>query len=116
MSNATNFFEILYRNFNDRKIEQVIANMTENVKWANGMEGGFVYGRDEVRTYWTEQFKQVNSRVKPLKIESDNDVVKIKVHQVVRDLNGNLLSDSIVDHIFHMQGEQVAEFDIADMK
>ena len=113
--NTNSFFETLYKNFNDRKIESVIANMTEDVKWANGMEGGFVHGREEVRTYWVKQFKQLNSRVKPLKIETDNDTVKIKVHQVVHDLNGNLLSDNIVDHIFHMQGEQVAEFDIANI-
>ncbi len=114
MNNTNSFFETLYKNFNDRKIETVIANMTEDVKWANGMKGGFVYGHEGVRTYWTEQFKQVNSRVKPLKIETEKDIVKIKVHQVVRDLNGNLLSDTIVDHVFHMEGEQVAEFDIAD--
>jgi SnoaL-like protein len=114
MSNTTNFFETLYKNFNDRKIDSVIESMTEDVKWANGMEGGFVYGHEGVRTYWTKQFNQLSSRVKPLKIEADKDIVKIKVHQVVHDLNGNLLSDDIVDHIFHMHGEQVAEFDIAD--
>ena len=42
MSNLINFFQDLYKNFNDRKIELVIVNMTEDVKWANGMEGGYV--------------------------------------------------------------------------
>jgi ketosteroid isomerase-like protein len=114
MNNTSDFFETLYKDFNDRKIESVVANMTEDVKWANGMEGGFVFGRDGVRNYWTKQFEQIKSRVKPLKIEMDNEVIKVKVHQVVYDLNGNLLSDNIVDHIFHMHGEQVAAFDIAD--
>lgn len=114
MDNSTHFFEALYKNFNDHRIEPVIESMTENVKWANGMEGGFVYGREGVRSYWTKQFEQIHSRVKPLKIETDQDTVKIKVHQVVRDLNGNLLSDTIIDHVFHMQNGQVAEFDIVN--
>jgi hypothetical protein len=114
MDNNARFFETLYKDFNDHKIESVIANMTENVKWANGMEGGFVYGRDSVRSYWRKQFEQMQSRVKPLKIETDRDIVKIKVHQVVHDLEGKLLSDTIIDHVFHMQNGQVAEFDIVD--
>ena len=27
--------------------------MRPDVKWANGLEGGFVYGRNAVREYWT---------------------------------------------------------------
>jgi len=112
MENLDSFFATLYQNFNDRKIDLVIANMTEHVKWANGMEGGFVYGHEGVKEYWTRQFKMISSQVKPLDIQKQDDHVVIKVHQVVHDLTGKLLADEMVDHIFYLEGDKVAEFNI----
>ena len=103
MYSLNNFFQELYRDFNDRKIDVVIANMTENVKWANGMDGGYVYGHDGVKEYWTRQFTMISSTVTPLKIDTENEEVKIKVHQVVHDLNGKLLADEFV-YLFFISG------------
>ena len=44
MKDWNTYFKTIYRNFNERNIDFVINNMTSGVKWANGMEGGFVYG------------------------------------------------------------------------
>ena len=112
MDSINTFFQELYKNFNDRQIEKVIGHMTENVRWANGMEGGFVYGHEAVRAYWTRQFAMISSIVTPLEIDDQNETVTIKVHQLVHDLNGKELSDEIVHHIFHMQNNKIAEFDI----
>ena len=109
-----NFFQELYKNFNDRKIDLVISQMTENVKWANRMEGGYVYGHNGVREYWSRQFKMVSSKVTPLEIDTDNGTVKIKVHQVVHDLDGKLLADEIVYHFFYLHDNKIAEFDIKE--
>ena len=114
MKDVKSFFKNLYRDFNERNIESVINNMTADVQWANGMEGGYVYGRDAVREYWTRQFGLINSKVTPLKIEEDKEIVKIKVHQVVYDLNGNLLADEIVEHYFHLRDGCIIRFDIGD--
>lgn len=51
MDNINILFTELYNNFNDRKIGLVISKMTDNVKWANGMDGGYVYGHDGVKEY-----------------------------------------------------------------
>ena len=114
MDSLNNFFQELYENFNDRKIDSVISHMTQNVKWANGMEGGYVYGHNGVREYWTRQFTMVSSKVTPLDIDAENGTVKIKVHQVVHDLNGKLLMDETVYHLFHLQDNKIAEFDIGE--
>jgi ketosteroid isomerase-like protein len=108
------FFVDLYQNFNNRNIESVIANMTADVKWANGMEGGYVFGHDEVRAYWTRQFTMVSAKVTPMKIEEKNGLVNIKIHQVVHDLDKNLLADEIVEHIFLLKGNKVKEFHIGN--
>ena len=39
-SSIEKLFQELYNNFNDREIELVISKMTDDVKWANGMDGG----------------------------------------------------------------------------
>jgi len=33
-------------------METVLAALHEDVIWANGVEGGHVHGREEVRSYW----------------------------------------------------------------
>ena len=114
MDSLNNFFQELYKNFNDRKIDLVISKMTDNVKWANGMEGGYVHGHNAVRDYWTRQFTIISGNVTPLEIDTENEVVKIKVHQVVHDLNGKLLADEFVYHFFHLKDNKIAEFDIGE--
>ena len=56
----------------------------------------------------------VCSKVTPLDIDTENGTVKIKVHQVVHDLNGKLLMDETVYHLFHLQDNKIAEFDIGE--
>lgn len=111
--NNDSFFRNLYKHFNDRAIESVIASMDEDVQWANGMDGGYVYGHEGVRIYWTRQFSMVSSKVRPLDISKEGNNIKIKVHQVVHDLKGNLLSDEIVYHSFQLKGDKISRFDIA---
>ncbi len=107
-------FKNFYQNFNDRKINLVINEMTDDVQWANGMDGGYVYGHDGVRAYWTRQFGLISSNVTPLEIDEENNIVKIKVHQVVYDVNGTLLSDDIIYHHFTFKDGKIARFDIGD--
>ncbi len=112
MENPNKFFFNIYDNFNKRNIDFVINNMTPDVKWANGMDGGFVYGHDGVREYWTRQFTLVSSNVTPLDVKENNGKFIIKVHQVVHDRDGKLLADDTVTHIFTLDGNKIAQFDI----
>jgi hypothetical protein len=60
--------------------------------WENGMEGGHVHGREGVRSYWTRQWAVVDPHVEPVAFaEGPKAEVIVEVHQVVRDLKGNLL-------------------------
>ena len=45
----------MYR-FNARDIDGVLTVLTDDVAWANGMDGGYVHGREAVRAYWTRQW------------------------------------------------------------
>jgi hypothetical protein len=104
-----------YRDFNTRNIEAVIARMHPQIKWANGMEGGHVHGRDAVREYWTRQFTSLDPRVEPTSIDPDNaGNWVVTVHQVVHDLGGNLILDTTVYHTYRFRDGLIASMDIAE--
>ena len=97
MSSNQQFLQNLYDAFNKREIETIISLMRPNVKWANGLEGGFVFGRDAVREYWTNQFKMIQPELETLNFETDEKNRNVvTVHQIIRDLQRNLLADATV--------------------
>ena len=112
MESYVSFFQTLYQNFNDRRIDLVLSQLDKDVIWANGMEGGFEHGRDAVEAYWTRQFKMVSSKVEPVSIVPDDRIVNIQVHQVVHDMEGKLLADEMVQHRFHLNGNTIVKFEI----
>ena len=94
-------------------METLLAAMHEEVIWANGMEGGHVHGREGVRSYWTRQWTMIDPHVEPLEFsQGPEGEITIEVHQVVRDLSGNLLADKLVGHVFRMEKGLVRRFDI----
>jgi ketosteroid isomerase-like protein len=103
----------LYDRFNARDIETVIEALDEDVAWANGMEGGHVHGRDGVRSYWTRQWALVDPHVEPVAFSKgpDGEVI-VEVHQVVCDLQGTVLVDQTVGHVFRVENGLVKRFDI----
>ena len=102
-----------YRDFNARRIEDVLARMHPDVEWANGMEGGHVNGREGVRAYWTRQWSILDPHVEPMSIERDQDSrYVVEVHQVVRDLQGNILVDTIVHHAYRLAAGLIERMDI----
>ncbi len=103
----------VYERFNARDIETTLAAMDEDVIWANGMEGGYVHGRDAVRSYWTRQWAMIDPHVEPFEFApGPAGEIVVEVHQVVRDLNGNLLADKMVGHVFRIENGLIKRFDI----
>lgn len=116
MSDEVELLRTVYALFNGRDIERVLAAMHPDVVWTNGMEGGHVHGREEVRSYWKRQWSLMDPYVEPLEISPNgNGEVVVKVHQLVRDLEGNLLTDRFVIHVFQMRDGMIHRFDIRDV-
>ena len=113
MSDEVDLLKRVYDRFNARDMETVLAAMHEDVMWANGMEGGHVHGRDEVRCYWTRPWAMIDPHVEPVRFTNgpDGELV-VEVHQVVHDLNGNLLADKTVSHVFRIENGLIRRFDI----
>lgn len=102
-----------YRDFNARRIDDVLKRMHPGVEWANGMEGGHVHGVDEVRAYWTRQWNMIDPHVEPLRIERDHaGRFVVEVHQTVRDHSGKLLLDTVVHHAYRIRNGLIERMDI----
>jgi hypothetical protein len=115
MSANQQFLQNLYDAFNKREIETIISFMQPDVKWANGLEGGFVYGRDAVREYWTNQFKDIQPELDTLSFETDERGRNIvTVHQIVKDLQGNVLADMTVRQIFTIEDGLISLYEIGE--
>ncbi|MGF6493130.1 ketosteroid isomerase-like protein [Luteibacter sp. 621] len=113
MSNDEQLIRSLYDGFNRRDIDAVLAAMADDVAWANGMEGTHVHGREAVREYWTYQWSVIDPAVTPLAIERAADgATVVEVHQVVRDLEGEVLLDEVIHHAFRVRDGLVTRFDI----
>lgn len=111
------FLQNLYKAFNNCEIETVIAIMMPDVKWANGMQGGFIYGRDAVREYWMKQFELIKSQLEPSSFELDEAGRSVVTnHLVVLDLEGNALLDKKVKHIFTFENGLIKIFEIEDFE
>jgi hypothetical protein len=102
-----------YAAFNARDIDGALALMHPDVDWPNGMEGGRELGHDAVRAYWTRQFGLIDSHVEPVGFERDDQGrIVVEVHQVVRDLEGSVLSDGRVRHVYTLRDGLVSRMDI----
>ena len=99
----------LYQDFNDRDIDAVLTHVHKNVTWPNGWEGGYVHGHDEVRAYWLRQWEEIDPRVTPISFQVRlGGEIAVGVHQVIKDLNGQILSDSQVVHVYTFSEEKVS--------
>lgn len=102
-----------YSAFNNRDAETVLSLMTTNVVWPRAFKGGFVEGPDAIRAYWMEQWSEINATVDPMTFETEETgQIRVSVHQVVRDLDGNLLADEHLYHRFTMDGNLIAKMEL----
>lgn len=115
MADTKTLIEQAYSAFNNRNIDDALEMMTEDVSWPKASEGGRVVGKDEIRAYWTRQWGEFDGHVEPLAItEEDGGRIRVRVHQLVKNLQGDVLSDSEVLHIFTVNSGLIAAMDLGD--
>ena len=105
----------LYAAFNAREMDKVLTALADDVDWPNAWEGGRLRGRAEVRDYWTRQWAEIDGRVEPVGFTSLPDGrVAVEVEQTVRDLDGVLLSEGPVRHVWAFRAGLVASMDVEE--
>ena len=113
MADIKTLIEQAYSAFNRRDIDGALALMTQDVSWPKASEGGRIIGKEEIRAYWTRQWDEFDPHVEPLAItEGDGGKVRVRVHQLVKSLEGDVLSESEVLHVFTMNSGLIAAMDL----
>lgn len=102
-----------YAGFNARDIDAALTTMHTDVEWPKAFEGGYVKGHDEIKAYWTRQWAEIDPNVEPVAIDKrDDGSLEVAVHQIVRDLQGNVAFDGMVKHIYTLQDGLLRRMDI----
>jgi hypothetical protein len=115
MADNKTLIEQAYAAFNKRDVDGALALMTRDVSWPKASEGGRVVGREEVRAYWNRQWSEFDPHVEPLAMtEEDGGKVRVRVHQVVKNLQGDVLSDSEVVPVFTVNNGLIAGMELGD--
>lgn len=113
MSANRDLLTAVYAGFNARRMEEVLALMSVDVDWPNGQEGGRELGREAVRAYWTRQWAALDPHVDPVAMSERTDgCIAVDVHQVVKDLAGNVLLDRMVVHVYRIDRGLIERMDI----
>jgi hypothetical protein len=115
VADTKTIIEQAYSAFNKRDIDGALALMTQDVTWPKASEGGKVVGKEEIRGYWTRQWSEFDPHVEPLAMtEDDRGKTRVRVHQLVKSLQGDVLSDSEIFHIFTVSSGLIAAMDLGD--
>jgi hypothetical protein len=115
MADTQTLIKRAYAAFNKRDIDGVFALMSEHVSWPKASEGGQVVGKDEIRAYWTRQWDQFDPHVEPIEvIDRGKGKTDVRVHQLVKSLGGEVLSDSEVWHTYTISNGLIDRMDIKE--
>ncbi|HEX4002818.1 MAG TPA: nuclear transport factor 2 family protein [Candidatus Acidoferrales bacterium] len=115
MADTKTIIERAYSAFNKRDVDGALALMTPDVRWPKASEGGQVVGKEEIRAYWTRQWAEFDPHVEPLAITEEGDGrTRVRVHQLVKSLEGDVLSDSEVLHLFTINDGLIAAMALGD--
>lgn len=108
-------FHALYEAFNRRDIDAVLAMMSSEVDWPNAWKGGRLTGREAVRDYWTAQWAEIDPRVEPLSVtERADGSLAVRVRQVVRSPDGELLGEGEVVHVYRIRDGLIDRMDVEE--
>jgi hypothetical protein len=104
-----------YAAFNKRDIDGALAVMSESVSWPKASEGGRVVGKEEIRSYWTRQWDEFDPHVEPIEVIDDaRGRTEVRVHQLVKSLQGDVLSDSEVWHVYTISNGLIDRMDLKE--
>ena len=115
MANTKTLIAQAYPAFNQRDVDGALALMSENVSWPKASEGGRVVGKEEIRAYWTRQWQEFDPHVEPIEvIDREGGKTDVKVHQLVKSLGGDVLSDSEVWHVYTIANSLIERMDLKE--
>lgn len=116
-SSDTELLRAAYAAFNSRNIDAALVTMTPDVTWPKAFKGGFAHGHQEVRTYWAEQWSEIDPHVKPVAFHPEAEGrILVHVHQVVCDMTGAVIADGHVGHRFTIESGLICAMEVCQLQ
>ena len=105
----------LYDAFNARNVDLILTELSPDVDWPNVWQGGRLHGHEQVHAYWTQQFAEFHPQVEPREVTRRPDGrVAVAVHQTVRGLDGTLLSEADLIHVYTFEDGLIRRMDVEE--
>jgi hypothetical protein len=115
MTETESLIAKVYSAFNQRNIDGALAFMSDSVSWPKASEGGRVIGKEEIRAYWSRQWKEFDPNVDPVEVlDQGAGRTRVRVHQLVKSLGGDVLSDSEVWHVYTIADGLIERMDLGE--
>lgn len=100
-----------YAAYNSRDLDRLLTAVTEDVDWPDG--AARLHGKDALRRFWLEQWTRLRTHDEPVAFEEvGRDVVRVRIDQVVRDLDGRTVSRGSFRHTFRLRDGRITRLDI----
>lgn len=97
-----------YAAYNRRDADALLALVSENVD-------ARLHGKDEVRAYWNHQWAEIHTHDEIVGLTAVSDgTVRVRIHQVVRTLDGSVVSTGRFDHIHQIEDGLIVRMDIRE--
>lgn len=101
-----------YHAYNAQDLDRLMAFVGDDVDWPDD-RGGRLRGRQALAAYWTEQWTRVRVHDQPVALRHlDDGRTAVHVSQVVRSLDGTVVSTGEFTHLHRIDGERIARLDI----
>jgi ketosteroid isomerase-like protein len=113
MDDAQALLTKLYEAYNRRDFAAFSALLTSDVDWPDQIQGGRLVGHEALATYWAANDKVIKVDSAPVTFTALPDSrIAVDVNQIVRNLTGQVWSDSCVRQIFTLRDDKVARMDV----
>lgn len=102
-----------YAAFNVRDIPALLAMLHPQVRWARTPQGDHLTGPDAVVKYWWGLWQEIDVHDEPADIrELADGRLEVTVHQVIKDKQGNIVSEGPLGVVYTLQRGLIQQMDI----
>ena len=113
MEDARALLTKVYEAYNRRDFDAFFVLLAPDVDWPDQIEGGRLIGREAVRAYWVRNDRSIKVDSAPVSFADLPDGrIAVDVNQIVRNLAGQVWSDSCVRQIFTLRDGLVTRMDV----
>jgi ketosteroid isomerase-like protein len=111
MSSAEELLLKAYAAYNAQDADGLLELVSDDVDWPDGANR--LHGKADLEAYWLDQWTRTRTHDRPLAFTPlPGDRVAVGISQVVRSLDGRVLSRGMFDHVHDIADSLIVRLDI----